>query len=152
MLLREYWIVFKNTEKWWGCLLREGFSHMIVVYRDYDGFWKIFNPREQILDESFAFASKVEENDCDFPRLIAKSGFQVVKIIKNEKNLGFPKIRWYHVHTGLFFNCMTMCRYFMSINVSGGTPYRFYKKLMYLSHQSHSIERYHHGIDSIHFL
>jgi len=148
-MTKPYWIVFMQNEKWWGHLLKKGFSHVCVIFKDDYGFWMLFNPTDQKLKIELVPFTEKDQNSQDYPRTLRKSGYHVIKIEKIEEIHRFSKIRGYHIKLGLCFNCVTLCRYFMSIGVRRITPYGFYKELVRLGQTKNYKERYQQGISSI---
>lgn len=151
-MIKTYWVVFTNTDKWWGCLLKKNFSHVCIVFQDEYGFWTTFNPADQHLEISLVPFTEKDQNTKNYPKLLRNSGYHVVKIEKIEKINGFSKIKWYNIKIGLFFNCVTLCRYFMGIGASRITPYGFYKQLCYLGRYENWKQRYNNGISSVQVL
>ncbi len=150
-MTRNYWIVFKNTDHWWRILFKDKFSHVYVIYRDFDGFWRVWNPLETSLDDSYVFWDNIEQNKLHVPDLLRKRGEIVVKITKEYARSCFPRVRWYHLKPGYSYNCMKSCCWFLRIKPCGLTPYRFYKNLIRLSRCENSLERYRMGLDNISF-
>ena len=144
-MIKTYWVVFMQTEKWWGHLLKRGFSHVCILHKNEHDFWEIFNPGDQKLGNQMVFPFDIEKNKQNHAKNMAKWGYHVIKIEKIEEINRFPKIKWYNRKS----NCVTVCRYFMSIGASKILPYSFYKELLRLGKYENWKERYNEGISSI---
>jgi len=141
-----------QTDRWWGHLLKKGFSHVCVVFKDDYGFWTLANPTDKKLKIELVPFTEKDQNSQNYPQMLRNGGYHVIKIEKIEEIDRFSPIRGYHIKIGLFFNCVVMCRYIMGIGSPRITPYGFYKELVRLGQSKNWKERYGQGISSVQLL
>lgn len=122
-MIREAWLVFRNGEHKLKRILKDGFGHITILYRD-EFNWILISPNTGIL-ETIILPYQVEQNA---PQWLANGeSFTVVRVDYEDKN----EARWFPRFL-IGFTCVSFTKYFLGYKDYSCTPYRLYQNLKML--------------------
>ena len=135
--------MFKNAgdyPPWWSFILKTGYEHCLILTQD-EFNWYICDPtRRQLTFEILYYSSTY-----NFPHTLrTKTKTKIIQITMN------PSKKNFIIRKLFLYNCVTMVKYFIGLNVHAFTPWQLYKKLHRIRNNLWECERL--GIDSIKFL
>ena len=123
-MIKEAWIVFRNGEHKCHRILKDGFGHITILYRD-EFNWILISPNSRIL-EIIILPYKTEQ---DAPQWLANGKqFTVIKVNYRDEN----EARWFPRFL-IGFTCVSFTKYFLGYKDYSMTPYRLYKNLKKLT-------------------
>ena len=140
---KTYWIVFKNAgdnPPLWSFFMKSGFEHCLILTQD-EFNWYICDPTRRQLTFEILYYSPI----YNFPhQLRTKTKTKIIQITMSppKKNFIMRKL--------FLYNCVTIVKYFIGLNLCVFTPWQLYKKLRKLHTDLEG--RTKAGIESIEFL
>jgi len=140
-MVKEAWIIFRNGEHKLQRILKDGFGHITILYRDKFN-WMLLSPNSGIL-ETIILPYGRDENA---PQWLANSPkFTVLGVSYNDKS----DVRWFPRFL-IGFTCVSFTKYFLGYKGYSITPYGLYKSLKKLTRNIIKVEelKCHHQIHS----
>ncbi len=118
---KEAWLIFRNGEHKLQRILKDGYGHVSILYKD-DYNWILIAPNERSL-EVIILPYATTDNA---PGWLSKS--KEMKLLKltyrdMSKNTKFPRLL-------IGFTCVTFVKYFIGYKDFSVTPYQLYKSLL----------------------
>ncbi|MHA1447898.1 MAG: hypothetical protein ACTSP4_00560 [Candidatus Hodarchaeales archaeon] len=125
----EFYVIFIEGNAWWRYLLKDGFGHIYVMYKD-NYNWMMFDPAQDRLNiEILPYsAQKTSIGEIiERTQLLQDSTILKLRTFTEKRLLTCPPIKW--------VTCTDIAKYIMGIECGGKTPYAFYKKLINKPHK-----------------
>ena len=137
-MTKEYWIVFKDTDRWWKPFVKNGFGHVCVLTKD-EYNWYLIDPTMYCL-EVVILPYNTNENVPHIYSNTTKS--RIIKI--KRKDLPKDKIS---IKLLSFVPCVSHVLYICGIHIFAKSPYSLYNKLLKMSRNMN--KKYSLGISDI---
>lgn len=131
-MIKEAWLVFRKAEHKIQGILKDGFGHITILFRD-EFNWVLMSPNAGIL-ETIILPYQVEQNA---PKWLANGKqFTVIKVTYEARGKAgfFPRFL-------IGITCVSFVKYFLGYKDYSLTPYKLYKNLKKLNKNIIKVEQ-----------